>query len=94
MTDKKTRIEPEVLAEMVMRCVGHINPIGETNYDNISYENLKCLLNMMDIILDNIQELIPDAKSTAFSVSLIGCLAISSLAAWKDTIADSLNQRL
>lgn len=86
-------IDAKSVAIMVERCLGHVNAIGETNYDNASLENLKKYFEVLDILLDDVQLLIPDSKSPAFSVANIGCAAIGYLAALKDSIAGWLEQR-
>ena len=78
------------IAEMAERCIGHINAIGETNYDNVSLENLKKHLEVIDILLDDVQLLIPNTDSCAYSVKEIGACAVKYLFSLQDSIKDWL----
>ena len=86
-------IDTRSVESMVEKCLGHINAIGETNYDEVSSANLKKYFEVLDILLNDIQALIPESKSPAFSVANIGCAAIGYLAALKDSISNWLEQR-
>ncbi len=42
------------IQEIVMKLIGNINPNGETNTDNDRFENLKCLCDLVDILVGKI----------------------------------------
>lgn len=42
------------LKDIVMKLIGNINPIGETNTDNDRFENLKCLCALVDDLVGQI----------------------------------------
>ena len=81
------------IAEMAERCIGHIDAIGETNYDMVSLENLKKHLEVIDILLDDVQLLISNADSCAYSVKEIGTGAVGYLFSLQDSIKDWLRGR-
>ena len=42
------------LKEVVMKLVGEIDPIGETNQDSLRFDNLKEMIEMVDQLLGSI----------------------------------------
>lgn len=46
------RLTEEELWKVVDNLIGNIEPIGETNYDNISFEQLKLAMFLVDRYLD------------------------------------------
>lgn len=44
------------LKEIIKKLVGDITPIGETNQDDIRFENLKVLCNLVDDLVCEIDE--------------------------------------
>lgn len=53
------------LQEIVMSLVGNINPIGETTTDNERFENLKCLCDLVNVLvgkIDNVSYSNKDSK--------------------------------
>lgn len=57
------------LKDIVMKLVGNINPIGETNTDNDRFENLKNLCELVDDLLGKIDDVSYKNKdSREFSV--------------------------
>lgn len=45
---------PMELHEIVMKLVGSVNPVGETNLDNQRFENLKVLQDLIDKLVSKI----------------------------------------
>lgn len=80
------KIEADVISMIAERCIGHIDAIGETEYDNASFENLKTQMAVIDIMLDDVQMLAPNAVSYEASVQKIGCRVIGYLAELRDSI--------
>ena len=87
------KMDADTIANIVKLCVGHVNATGETNYDVESIENLRTLFCVIDGLLEDIQSLVPNSKSPAFSVANIGCTSIGYLAGLKDNIDEWLEQR-
>ena len=57
------------LTEIVMKSVGKIRPVGETNQDNINFENLKTLCDLVRNLVSEIDSVAYDFKdSYEFSV--------------------------
>lgn len=57
------------LKDIVMKLVGNINPIGETNTDNDRFENLKNLCELVDDLVGKINDVSYKNKdSREFSV--------------------------
>lgn len=53
------------LQEIVMSLVGNIDPIGETTTDNERFENLKCLCDLVNVLvgkIDNVSYSNKDSK--------------------------------
>ena len=42
------------LVGVVRTLVGPVNPVGETNADNVRYENLEVLMQLVDLLLEDI----------------------------------------
>lgn len=51
MSEEKYNIE-----EIVMKFVGPIDPVGETNTDNKRYENLKSLMELVESLIVNLND--------------------------------------
>lgn len=80
------------VAQMAEKCIGHIDAIGETNYDEASFDNLKRHLEVIDILLGDVQSLTANAVSYEGSVQRIGCRAIGYLAELRDNIDEWLKE--
>lgn len=87
-----TDINSMTIATIAERCIGHIDAIGESNYDKQSYENLKSHCDVIDILLDDIQFLLPYMDSCEGSVHLIGCRAFGYLAELRGKIDDWIEE--
>jgi len=44
--------------EVVMKLIGDISPIGETNEDNKRFENLKIMADLVDALLTDMDEIV------------------------------------
>jgi len=42
--------------DVIMKLIGPINPVGETNIDNERFENLKAMTELVDQLLDDIDQ--------------------------------------
>lgn len=60
------------LHDVVMRLVGPVNPVGETNTDNERFENLKKLTELTDRLVYVIDEIARSRGSSEYSVARAG----------------------
>lgn len=61
------------LKDVVMKLVGPISPIGETNYDRGVLENAKVLTQLVDDLLTDIDQVASDNKDRhQHSMALVG----------------------
>lgn len=58
--------------EIVKKLIGRIEPIGETNADASSFENLKEMTDLVDEILSDIGQVATQKDSHMFSVKRAG----------------------
>lgn len=57
---------------VVKKLVGSIRPIGETNADNIRFENLKVMTELVDSLLFDISYVAKEKDQPEFSVQRAG----------------------
>lgn len=63
-----TNWEPEQIADLVLTLTGGIVPIGESRHDDKTYENLLCLEEVIDILHDEMQFLLPNLRRYEYSM--------------------------
>lgn len=61
--------------DIVMKLIGPVSPIGETNEDNLRFENLKKLINLTYTLLETIHDVSKNKDAHAFSVKRSGLKA-------------------
>ncbi len=67
-TDNTQEKDIDVYLKVVRKLVGRINPVGETNADNDSFENLKVMCGIVDKLIADIAFVAWDNKgATEFS---------------------------
>lgn len=74
-----TNIDAVSVVAMVKRCVGHINATGEAEYDKESIDNLKRYFMVIDALIGDVQDLLPNFEDERVSVMLIGNHALGYL---------------
>ena len=73
---KRKRFSSEEISDIVMKLIGEVEPVGETNADNRRYDNLLLLLNTVDILLDEIQFVMPYSEYVEYSMKRAGKEAV------------------
>ena len=58
--------------EVVIKLVGEIRPVGETNEDNRRFENLKAMCELAEKLLVDIAYVACGKKQTEYSISRAG----------------------
>ena len=86
------RLGIEEIVTIVENLNGHLEPIGETNADNISFGNLENLERIIDCLLDDIQLLIPNKDSYEYSVQRIGNEAVEYLQRVRENINEWMQE--
>jgi hypothetical protein len=76
------------LNKVVNKLVGPINPVGETNEDDVRFENLKQMTHLIDHLLFAIAIISKDKESELFSVRRAGLFADEFIRATAQAIAD------
>lgn len=49
----------EEVADIVMTIIGEIEPVGETNTDDVRINHLRTLLNTLDVLIDEVTFVLP-----------------------------------
>ena len=65
--------------EIVKKLVGKIYPVGETNADNIRFENLKAMTELVDDLLTDINWVAQQNNRHEYSMNRAGQFAASFL---------------
>lgn len=73
------------LDEMVMKLVGPVVAVGETNEDAKRLENLECLVTLVDRLLYKIEDASKDANRQEASMKAIGVRARAFLRAVRES---------
>lgn len=73
------------LDEMVMKLVGPVAAVGETNEDTKRLENLEILVSLVDRLLYKIEDASKDAGRTEASMKAIGVRARAFLRAVRES---------
>ena len=60
------------LEDMILKLIGSINPIGETNTDNERYENLKEMTELIDSLLGYVAEVYQNKDRHEYSMKRAG----------------------
>ncbi len=60
------------LHQVVLKLIGRINPVGETNEDNERFENLKEMTNLVEQLLSDIRRVSSYKDSGQYSVQRSG----------------------
>lgn len=79
------------ISEVLLKLIGGVHPVQETNYDNVAYNNQETLLEVMDACFD---EVIDNAQRTddyAYSVKRIKDRAINYLGSISEYCANILD---
>jgi len=61
--------------DVVKKLVGEIKPVGETNTDDYRFENLKVMTDLVDKLLTDIDDIVPEKRSQEFSRKRAGDFA-------------------
>ena len=73
------------LDEMVMKLVGPVNAVGESNQDAKRLENLESLVTLVDRLLYKIEDASKDANRQEASMKAIGVRASAFLKAVRES---------
>ena len=87
-----SKFNSEEIVRIIDALNGGITPVGETNADERSYENLKRLENILDELLDSIQWLFPNRNSYEYSVKRIGDEAVTYLRSVRENINEWMKE--
>ena len=58
--------------EVVMKLVGPVEPVGETHTDDIRFENLKQLCDLVEELVDEINRVCPNKNRCEYSMKRSG----------------------
>lgn len=72
----RKRFSSEEISDIVMKLIGEVEPVGETNADNQRYDNLLLLLNTVDILIDEIRFVMPYSEYAERSMKRAGKEAV------------------
>ena len=68
----RTVFSSDEVADIVFKIVGEIEPVGETNTDNVRFSNLQTLLNTLDILIDEVTFVLPCENRYKYSMQRAG----------------------
>lgn len=60
------------VADLVMKVIGEIEPVGETNTDDARFVHLQILLNTLDILIDEVTFVLPNERRYEASMKKAG----------------------
>ena len=60
------------IKDVVLKLVGNVNPVGETNTDDKRFENLKTLCGVVDELIYEIQSVTRNKHAQEYSVKRAG----------------------
>ena len=60
------------ISEIVKKLIGSIDPIGETNQDEVRFENLKDLILLVDILISDINRVAMNKGRVEYSMNKAG----------------------
>lgn len=72
--------------EIVLKLIGPINPIGETNTDRVRYENLQQTIDLVDRLILNISHVSDNRNRPEYSLSNAGKKAYQFLQELKEDL--------
>lgn len=84
----RTTFRPDELCDILMKLVGEIEPIGETQTDSKRYENLMLLQNTVDYLIYEMCEVSKCSKHGEYSMSRAGKAATGWLKEKAEWILD------
>lgn len=73
----RTRFSDRALADMLIQLIGEIEPVGETQTDEIRFDNLIRLQNTVDLLLEEIMAVCPYADRPEYSMMKAGEQAVT-----------------
>lgn len=68
----RTGFSSDEVADIVFKIVGEIEPVGETNTDNVRFSNLQTLHNTLDILIDEVTFVLPCEDRYEYSMRRAG----------------------
>lgn len=60
------------VADIAMKMIGEIEPVGETYTDDARFDHLILLLNTLDILIDEVRFILPDIDRYEYSMQKAG----------------------
>lgn len=87
-------LDKEVIIEMLIRMIGNIHAYGETNHDEISYENLMVFDEILDSFIGGVIEEAQKCNSPYFSEKRSGEYALTMLKNLNEYLQDTLPELL
>ena len=60
------------IADLVMKIIGEIEPVGETNMDEVRYAHLEVLLETLEALIDEVRYLEPYKDRHEYSMKKAG----------------------
>ena len=70
--------------DVITKLVGNINPVGESHIDGQRHENLKEMVELVELLLHDISEVAKNEERYEHSMQLSGKLAREYLKAWAE----------
>lgn len=88
---ERNKFSDEQLANLVMQLNGEINPIGETNIDDIRFNNLIQLQNTMELLIGEIIEVCKYCDRYEYSMSKAGKQALNWITGTQIWLSDTIS---
>lgn len=60
------------VADIVMKLIGEIEPVGETYTDDVRYKHLILLLDTLDVLIDEVRFILPNIDRNEYSMNRAG----------------------
>jgi|WetSurMetagenome_2_1015567.scaffolds.fasta_scaffold128985_3 hypothetical protein len=79
------------LKDVVMKLVGNIEPIGETNTDNYRFENLKQLCSLIEELVFEVEKIARNKDRPEFSIKRAGEYALIYSKKYRNVIDNDLD---
>ena len=68
---RKVFLSDEV-ADIVMKLIGEIEPVGETHTDDARFDHLILLLDTLDVLIDEVRFILPNIDRHEYSMNRAG----------------------
>lgn len=60
------------IADIIMKIIGEIEPVGETHVDDVRIDHLRTLINVLDVLIDEVTFVLPCEQRHEWSMQRAG----------------------